>query len=92
MIRAFGDRRTADLFHGRDTSQARRIATTIRSVATRKLDLLTAAITLEDLPSPLGDRLDALSGDLKGFHSIPINEQWRTIFQWKGGGAEKRVS
>ena len=64
------------------------LTTTIRSVATRKLDLLNAAISLEDLRSPPGDRFEALSGDLKGFHSVRINEQWRIIFQWKDGGAE----
>jgi proteic killer suppression protein len=89
MIRSFGDRRTEDLFHGRNTSHARRIATSIRSVATRKLDLLNAAISLEDLRSPPGNRLEALSGDLKGFHSIRINEQWRIVFEWRDGGAER---
>ena len=89
MIRSFGDRRTEDLFHGRNTSQARRIATNIRSVATRKLDLLNAAISLEDLRSPPGNRLEALSGDLRGFQSIRINEQWRIIFEWKDDGVER---
>ena len=88
MIRSFGDRRTEDLFHGRNSSQARRIATDIRSTAVRKLDLINAAVTLDDLRSPPGNRLEALSGDLKGFHSIRINDQWRIIFRWKDGGAE----
>ena len=89
MIRSFGDRKTEDLFHGRNTSQARRIATNIRSMAMRKLDLMNAAISLEDLRSPPGNRLEALSGNLKGFHSIRINEQWRIIFEWKDGGADR---
>ena len=88
MIRSFGDRKTEDLFHGRNSSQARRIATDIRRTAFRKLDLINAAISLDDLRSPPGNRLEALSGDLKGFHSIRVNDQWRIIFRWKDGGAE----
>ena len=88
MIRSFGDRRTEDLFHGKNSSQARRIATSIRSVAVRKLDLINAAVTLEDLRSPPGNRLEALSGDLKDLHSIRVNDQWRIIFRWTKAGAE----
>lgn len=51
----------------------------------RKLDMLNAAYQLEDLRSPPGNRLEALKGDLKGFYSIRINEQWRIIFQWQNG-------
>ena len=88
MIVSFGDRRTEDLFNGRNTSQARRIATNIRTTAARKLDLINAAVTLNDLRSPPGNRLEALTGDLKGMHSIRINEQWRIIFNWTDAGAE----
>ena len=89
MIRSFGDRSTEDLFHGRNTSRARRIATTIRSAAIRKLDMVNAAVTLDALRSPPGNRLEALAGDLKGLHSIRINDQWRIVFEWKDGGAER---
>ncbi len=50
--------------------------------ATRKLDLLNAAHALLDLRSPPGNRLEALKGDWKGFHSIRINQQWRVVFRW----------
>lgn len=89
MIRSFGDRRTEDLFHGRNTSQARRIASNIRTIAIRKLDLINAAQSVEDLQSPPGNRLEALKGDLKGFQSIRIDQQWRIIFRWNEGGAER---
>lgn len=89
MIRSFGDRRTEDLFHGRNTSQARRVAATIRSAAMRKLDMVNAAVTLDALRSPPGNRLEALAGGLKGFHSIRINEQWRIVLEWKDAGAER---
>ena len=89
MIRSFGDRATEDLFHGRNTRQARRIGSSIRAAAVRKLDMLNAAVALEVLRSPPGNRLEALAGDLEGFHSIRINAQWRIIFEWKNGGAER---
>ena len=69
--------------------QARRAATTIRSATGRKLDLVNAAVTLDALRSPPGNRLEVLAGGLKGLHSIRINEQWRIVFEWKDGGAER---
>lgn len=89
MIRSFGDRRTEDLFHGKNSSQARRIATNIRQTAVRKLDLINAAVSLEDLRSPPGNRLEALTGDLRGLHSVRVNDQWRIVFKWTNAGAEQ---
>lgn len=51
----------------------------------RKLDMLNAAHILEDLKSPPGNRLETLTGDRTGQHSIRINEQWRICFVWKDG-------
>ena len=59
----------------------------IVSIAFRKLTYLDAASSLSDLRQPLGNRLEALKGDLVGFHSIRINDQWRLIFEWHKGGA-----
>lgn len=50
----------------------------------RKLDQLNAASRLEDLRSPPGNRLEALRGELRGLHSIRVNEQWRIVFRWQG--------
>ena len=80
MIASFGDRATAALFHGERTP--RRIPAEIRSVALRKLDALNAACSLQDLRAPPGNRLEALRGDLRGHHSIRINDQWRIVFRW----------
>ena len=55
---------------------------TILSVARRKLDLLDSAVTLQDLRSPPGNRLEELSGDRLGQHSIRINAQYRLCFEW----------
>ena len=89
MILSFGDRKTEDLFNGNNSAQARRIATNIGKTAVRKLDLINAASSVDDLRSPPGNRLEALTGDLRGMHSIRINDQWRIIFSWTDAGAEK---
>jgi len=88
MIRFFGSKATEDFYHGRRTAQSRRITSTIRPNALRKLDILNAATSIEDLRSPPGNRLEKLTGDLEGFHSIRINQQWRLVFKWVDGGAE----
>jgi len=88
MIRSFGNRTTEDFYHGRRTAQSRKITSTIRASAIRKLDILNTAATIDDLRSPPGNRLEKLSGDLAGFHSVRINQQWRLIFRWIDGGAE----
>ena len=59
----------------------------IESVARRKLNTVNAAHELRDLASPPGNRLEELSGDRKGQHSIRINVQWRVCFVWTEGGA-----
>lgn len=58
-------------------------------IARRKLVQLDAAEELSDLMVPPGNRLEALKGDLRGYHSIRINDQWRIIFRWTGAGPEE---
>ena len=87
MIVSFGNSATADLFHGRNSSRVRRIPTDVRRRALNKLDVINAASQLIDLRSPPGNRLEALSGDLLGYHSIRVNNQWRLIFRWMSGEA-----
>jgi proteic killer suppression protein len=43
---------------------------------------------LDDLRSPPASRLEALKGDLAGFHSVRVNDQWRIVFRWTDDGAE----
>ncbi len=65
----------------------------IKNVAKRKLDMVDYAHVLEDLRSPPGNRLEALKKDLKGFHSIRINDQWRVVFCWtETGPAQVRIA
>ena len=56
--------------------------------ATRKLTLLQAAVTLDFLKSPPGNRLEALAGNRAGQHGIRINDQWRLCFVWTDEGAQ----
>lgn len=60
----------------------------IEASARRKLVLLDAAKDLKDLRIPPGNRLEALSGDRAGQHSIRINDQWRLCFRWTADGAQ----
>ena len=87
MIQSFGDRATEALFHGQSRRLARKFPPDIRKVAVRKLDMLNAASVLEDMKSPPGNRLEALKGAYRGFHSIRVNDQWRVVFRWKAGDA-----
>ena len=75
MIHSFGDPATEDLFHGRHTNRVRRFPQTILSSMRRKLDVINAAHELSDLRVLPGNRLEALQGDLDGFHSIRVNNQ-----------------
>ena len=78
MIRSFGDKLTEALFRDERVRQF----TGFGRVAKRKLEALNAANRLEDLTLPPSNRLEKLKGDLKDFHSIRINDQWRVIFKW----------
>ncbi|MDE2487113.1 MAG: type II toxin-antitoxin system RelE/ParE family toxin [Alphaproteobacteria bacterium] len=85
MIRSFRDRETRTIWSG---ERSRRLPTDIQDVALRKLRLLNAAARLDDLRAPPGNRLEALTGDRAGQHSIRVNQQWRLCFRWTDGGAE----
>lgn len=89
MIGSFGDAGTADLYHGRTTRQVRRYPRGLVKAALRKLDSIYSARHLRDLRAPPGNRLEALKGDLKGHHSIRVNDQWRLVFQWRDGAAHE---
>ncbi|NTU72429.1 MAG: type II toxin-antitoxin system RelE/ParE family toxin [Coriobacteriia bacterium] len=87
MIVSFGDRATEDLYHNRPTSRARRFPQEVVGLALVKLDMLNGSAAVLDLRSPPGNRLEALKGDLKGFYSIRVNDQWRLVFRWEGNNA-----
>lgn len=81
MIRSFGDRPTEALFNDERVRQFEGIARR----AKRKLEAVNAASRLDDLTIPPSNRLEKLKGDLRDFHSVRINDQWRVIFKWIDG-------
>ena len=84
MIKSFACKETKKLFN-REFS--RKLPQDIQRVARRKLEILDAAEVLQDLRIPPSNRLEKLSGDRKGQHSIRINDQWRICFEWRRGDA-----
>jgi len=87
MIASFGDRATEDLYHGRPTARVRRFPADVVDTALVKLDSLDGAASMLDLRSPPGNHLEALAGDMKGLHSLRVNDQWRLVFRWQGHDA-----
>lgn len=88
MTLSFGDKTTEDLFNGVG-SKSTRVFQAILKVVRRKLDMVNTASRLDDLMSPPNNRLELLKGDLKGFYSIRINDQYRIIFKWQNGNAHE---
>jgi proteic killer suppression protein len=92
MIESFGNRLAEDLFSDRQSRETRRFPQELRRAARRKLLYVHDASELGDLRVAPGNRLEALKGEWRGFHSIRINDQWRVVFRWRGGhAAEVRV-
>jgi proteic killer suppression protein len=85
VIRSFADRDTARLW---TREPVRRYPPDLRRTMLRKLGLIDAAVQLEDLRIPPGNRLEKLRGNRAGQHSIRINDQWRICFRWADGNAE----
>lgn len=85
VIRSFRDAVTERLWA---RQRAKGLDPRIERVALRKLVMLDAADSLEDLRVPPGNRLEALNGDRDGQHSIRINQQWRVCFVWTPAGPE----
>lgn len=83
MIRSFRDSETERVYRG---LRARRLPAEIQRPALKKLLMLDAAMTVEDLRVPPGNRVEALTGTRRGEYSIRINQQWRICFRWDDGG------
>ena len=84
MIVSFADRNTERLFR---RERAKKFSATIGRTALRKLLIMDAAESLDDLRVPPGNRLEKLRGDRAGQYSIRINDQWRICFRWDSGDA-----
>ena len=91
MIATFRGQLAEDLFFDRRSAVTRRFPGELRHVAQRKLQYLNSAARLDDLTSPPGNRLEALKGSLKGYHSIRVNDQWRIMFRWRDGAYDVQI-
>lgn len=89
VIRSFRDPEAERLHLG---IRSRRLPTTIQRVAQRKLAMIDAAETLTDLRIPPGNRLEKLSADRAGQHSIRINDQYRVCFRWEDGAHDVEIA
>ena len=83
MIHSFADRNTQSLFRYNCPQRFRNIG----RIAIRKLIQLDKALSIDDLRTPPGNRLEKLRGDREGQWSIRINDQWRLCFEWRDDGA-----
>lgn len=83
-IQSFKDGRAQAILDGKHPGKG--FPPDLLRVAKRKLAMLKDAVTLNDLRFPPGNRLEALSGDRQGQHSIRVNDQFRLVFIWTEGG------
>lgn len=82
MIRSFKNRKTRRFFEGQRVREFQSFA----EQATRRLVVLDNAEAMQDLAALQSNRLESLSGDRAGQHSIRINRQWRICFRWQDDG------
>jgi proteic killer suppression protein len=84
MINSFGSKETLKIWNG---ERSKRLPFEIQEIARRKLRMIQASETINDLRIPPANRLEKLTGS--EFYSIRINDQWRIIFKWINGSAEE---
>jgi proteic killer suppression protein len=85
VLQSFGDKDTERIWR---RERSRKFDQPTQRAALRKLLIMDAAETLDDLRVPPGNRLEKLRGDRAGQHSIRINEQWRICFRWSAAGPQ----
>lgn len=85
VLRSFRDRDTDRVWQ---RLSVRKLGPDVQRAALRKLVILDAAETLQDLRVPPGNRLEKLTGNRRGQHSIRINDQWWICFRWTTAGPE----
>ena len=86
MILSFGSKDTERIWNG---ERIKRIPLEIQQVGRRKLRMLNNSQNIGDLRIPPSNRLEKLSGNLKDYYSIRINDQWRIIFKWESNHASE---
>ena len=87
MIRTSADVTTRDIWNGVNSKAARRIPRQLWPNVRRELDQIDAVTRLDDLKVPPGNRLHALRADVRGFHAVRVNDQYRIAFRFEDGDA-----
>ena len=82
MIRSWGSKETKKVWDGIRSSK---VPLQIQEIGRRKLRMINNSLDLDDIKIPPANRLEKLSGKLKDYYSIRINDQWRIIFKWIEG-------
>jgi proteic killer suppression protein len=88
MIVSFRDGWLHDFFIG--DVRSKKIPPDLESRLFRKIQMIDDATTDQDLRVPPSNHFEKLRGNLEGYHSIRVNNQWRLIFQWNGGRGEAK--
>jgi proteic killer suppression protein len=86
MIISFGNSGTEQVWLG---NRVKKLPLEVQNIGRRKLRMLNNSVNIPDLRIPPANRLEKLSGKLKDFYSIRINDQWRIIFKWNAGNASE---
>ncbi|MEN9489368.1 MAG: hypothetical protein RL494_1633 [Bacteroidota bacterium] len=84
MIISFGSKDTEKIWNG---ILVKKPSKDIQEIGRRKLRMLNNSQDINDLRIPPSNRLEKLTGNLKDFYSIRINNQWRIVFVWENGNA-----
>jgi proteic killer suppression protein len=85
VLRSFADKDTERIWQ---RARSKILDQNTQRAALRKLLILDAAETLDDLKVPPGNRLEKLRGDRAGQYSVRVNQQWRICFRWTTAGPE----
>jgi proteic killer suppression protein len=86
MIFSFGSKQTEQVWNG---FRVKKMPAEIQNIGRRTLRMLNNSQDIADLRITPSNRLEKLSGNLKGYYSIRINNQWRIIFKWHKGNASE---
>jgi len=86
MIISFGSKETEKIWNG---ERVKNLPFEVQTVGRRKLRMLNNSQNITDLKISPSNRLEKLSGKMKGFYSIRINDRWRIIFKWKNGHSKE---
>lgn len=84
MILSFGNSNTEQVWEG---IRVKKLPIEIQNIGRRKLRMINNSLDIGDLRILPANTVEKLTGRLKNFYSIRINDQWRIIFKWNSGNA-----